>query len=179
MSIIGNSLLNEIISEDLVSEPAHIMNMLRQKLITSLKQQSGEQSKDGMDMVLCCLNKNDYQVNFAGANNPLYLISNNELKEFKGDKQPVGISGTELKPFTPQSLQLKKGDVFYIFTDGFPDQFGGDQGKKFLYKRFKEILLSIHKLPMKEQFEKLEHTFQQWQGGYEQVDDILVIGVRM
>jgi len=179
MSIIGNSLLNEIINENHVSEPAHIMNMLRQKLITSLKQHGGEQSKDGMDMVLCCIDKKGGTVSFAGANNPLYFISNGELKEFKGDKQPVGISGTELKPFTPKSISVKKGEVFYIFTDGFPDQFGGELGKKFLYKRFKEVLLSIHKNDMNKQYSELEKAFNDWKADHYQVDDVLVIGIRV
>ncbi|MEW6468001.1 MAG: two-component regulator propeller domain-containing protein [Bacteroidota bacterium] len=180
MSIIGNSLLNEIINENHVTEPAHIMNMLRQKLITSLKQQKGEQeSKDGMDMVLCCIDKGSGKISFAAANNPLYLVSSGTLTEYKGDKQPVGISGTELKPFTHQEITVRPGDVFYMFTDGFPDQFGGAQGKKFLYKRFKEVLLSIHAKPMDVQHAELEKAFHQWKAEHYQVDDVLVIGIRV
>lgn len=180
MSIIGSSLLNEVMNETDLSEPADIMNHLREKIIYVLKQQTSEiESKDGMDMVLCCIDKKNNLVTFAGANNPLYFIRDGALQEFKGNKQPVGVYGDVLKPFTNQELKVQKGDVFYIFTDGFPDQFGGEQGKKFMYKRFKEVLAEQHRLPMNDQKTVLDAAFNDWKAGHYQVDDVLVIGIRV
>jgi serine phosphatase RsbU (regulator of sigma subunit) len=180
MSIIGSSLLNEVMNETDLSQPADIMNMLREKLIYVLKQQTSEiESKDGMDMVLCCIDKKNNKITFAGANNPLYFISEGEMKEFKGNKQPVGVHGDVIKPFTNQEHAIKEGDVFYIFTDGYPDQFGGDLGKKFMYKRFKEVLLTMHSKRMPLQKLELEDHFNTWKAEHYQVDDVLVIGIRV
>lgn len=180
MSIIGTSLLNETINENVSLKPSDVLNILRDKLINALKQRTGDQeSKDGMDMVLCCIDKASNTLWFAGANNPLYYITNNELNEFKGDKQPVGIHGIESKPFTNREIKFNKGDMIYLFSDGYPDQFGGSQGKKFLYKRFKEILIEISKKPITTQRLELEKTFEDWKGNHFQVDDVLVIGVRL
>ncbi|HXC03481.1 MAG TPA: SpoIIE family protein phosphatase, partial [Bacteroidia bacterium] len=180
MSIIGNSLLNEIAHETAVLEPAYILNTLRDKIILALKQHTGEQeSKDGMDMALCCIDKKNGKLSFAGANNPLYIIHNNELKEFKGNKQPIGVYGDELKPFTSNEIEVSPGDLVYLFSDGYPDQFGGAKGKKFLYTRFKELLLSIGNQDMTNQKAAIDRAFQSWKGDLEQVDDVLVIGIRI
>jgi ligand-binding sensor domain-containing protein/serine phosphatase RsbU (regulator of sigma subunit) len=181
MSIIGTSLLNEIISEFEDIEPGDMLGVLRHRLMFSLKQTSKEtESKDGMDMVFCCIDLGKNTISFAGANNPFYYITNGELKEFKGDKQPIGVYGHELKPFRTTTFTYNKGDIFYIFTDGYPDQFGGPKGKKFLYTRFKETLFGIHTQNMEDQHKSLQETFQQWRGEeHEQVDDVLVIGVRL
>ncbi|MFI5149453.1 MAG: two-component regulator propeller domain-containing protein [Bacteroidia bacterium] len=180
MSIIGNSLLNEIAHETSVSEPAFILNMLREKIIFALKQHTGEQeSKDGMDMVLCSIDRKRNKLVFAGANNPLYLIQNGELKEFKGNKQPIGVYGDVLKPFTSTEIDIARGDLIYLFSDGYPDQFGGPKGKKFLYTRFKELLVSVSKKDMEQQHTELDQIFHSWKGSLEQVDDVLVIGIRI
>lgn len=181
MSIIGNSLLNEIMNETNLEKPADIMNLLRDKLITALRQQGNEnESKDGMDMALCCIDREKNLVTFAGANNPLYHISDGQLNEYKADKFPIGVFYNDLlKPFTHKEVPVKPGDVIYIFSDGYPDQFGGPSGKKFLYKQFKQQLLEIHNKPMTEQGVILGHTFDTWKLEYEQVDDVLVIGVRI
>ncbi len=180
MSIIGNSLLNEISHQAEMSDPGYILNVLRDRIILALKQQSGEQeSKDGMDMMLCCIDKKNKKLSFAGANNPLYLIRKGELKEFKGNKQPIGVYGDVLKPFTNQELDLLPGDIIYIFSDGYPDQFGGPKGKKFLYTRFKELLLSISGRTMDQQYSDLDRAFWDWKMEHEQVDDVLVIGIRI
>jgi serine phosphatase RsbU (regulator of sigma subunit) len=180
MSIIGNSLLNEIAHETTVTEPSQILNMLRDKIIQALKQRSGEQeSKDGMDMMLCCIDKKNKKLSFSGANNPLYVIRNGELKEFKGNKQPIGVYGDELKPFTNQEFDLCPGDLIYLFSDGYPDQFGGPRGKKFLYTRFKELLVSISPRSMEQQNSDLDRSFWDWKKDNEQVDDVLVIGIRI
>lgn len=180
MSIIGNALLNEIMNETDLIHPADIMHLLREKLITALRQTGHEnESKDGMDMVLCCIDRAAGKVLFAGANNPLYLIRGGELLEFKGDKHPIGVYGDTLKPFRHQELDLKPGDTIYIFSDGYPDQFGGPKGKKFLYTHFKKQLTDISHEPMKRQQQLLAETFDQWKNEYMQVDDVLVIGIKI
>ena len=117
---------------------------------------------------------------YAGAFNPLYLIRNNEVLITKADKFPIGANPDgKLPNFTNHEIDLVKGDAIYLFSDGFHDQFGGPKNKKFLSKRFRELLLQIHKLPMKEQKESLIKVYEEWKGDLEQVDDILVIGIRI
>lgn len=180
MSMLGNSLLNEIIIEKSVYEPARILDLLREKIIASLKQtgDSGK-SKDGMDMVLCRVKKDKSELVYAAANNPLWIIRNGNLLEYKADKQPVGISVTELKPFSQTAVGLEKGDSIYTFTDGYADQFGGPKGKKFKYKQLAEMLVSLHQMPCAGQKEQIEKRFEEWKGQLEQIDDVLVIGVRI
>jgi serine phosphatase RsbU (regulator of sigma subunit) len=117
---------------------------------------------------------------FAGAYNPLWLIRNNELIEYKADKTPIGINlYEEGKPFTNNKVELKKGDILYIFTDGYADQFGGSHGKKYKYKNLKELCLRIATLPLNKQAELLEKEFLEWKGELEQVDDVLIIGIKI
>ncbi|HEU4718986.1 MAG TPA: SpoIIE family protein phosphatase, partial [Bacteroidia bacterium] len=179
MSIIGNSLLHEIMNETETPSPAEILNRLREKLIAALRQKGADaESKDGMDMVLCCYDRKGSKLTFSGANNPLYLVSGGKLEEFKNDKQPIGVYGDEMKPFTQKEITVGKGDVIYIFSDGYPDQFGGEKGKKFLYTRFKQMLVEIAPLAMSQQDQKLEENFRKWKGANDQVDDVLVMGFR-
>jgi hypothetical protein len=173
--------------------------MLRSGIIKALKQrgESGE-SKDGMDMALININKLTKEMDFAGANNPIYIVrsldkptpdnaipykldnSNYCLYEIKGNKFPVGIHmGTTLQPFTKQSVTLHIGDAVYLFSDGFADQFGGPHGKKLKYTQFKKLILESLFLSMEEQKIYLEQKLNEWQGQLEQVDDILVIGIRI
>ena len=180
MSIIGNSLLNEIAHETSVTDPGLILNALRDKIILALKQRSADQeSKDGMDMVLCCIDKKKMELSFAGANNPLYIIRKGSLLEYKGNKQPIGVYADEMKPFTTHKMPLTAGDLIYLFSDGYPDQFGGPKGKKFLYTRFKELLVNISPRNMSQQAADLERAFWEWKKEQEQVDDVLVIGIRV
>lgn len=181
MSIVGNNILNQAINEHKISKPSEILNELNSGVTNTLRQKNEESKvKDGMDIVLLSIDKETNSVEFAGANNPLYYISNHELNMVKGDKFPIGIFiGEELKSFTNNKIQLKKGDCLYLFTDGFADQFGGPNGKKFKYNQFKITLLEMHHLPMATQREKLYQTLKSWQGENEQVDDILVIGIRL
>lgn len=180
MSIIGNALLNEVMNETELVHPADIMAHLRERLIHALRQTGHEgESKDGMDMVLCCIDRSTGTATFAGANNPLYHAKNGQLFEYKGDKQPIGIHGDVLKPFTHQEIKISKGDVIYIFSDGYPDQFGGPRGKKFLYTQFKQLLERIHGDKMSDQKKTIERAFEEWKGDNFQVDDVLVIGIRI
>ena len=118
-------------------------------------------------------------MHFAAANNPLWIIRNGELLEYKPDKMPVGKYGEEIKPFSLQTLNLQEGDIVYIFTDGYADQFGGPKGKKFKYKQLEEKLMEVHQKPLGEQKNILSKIFDDWKSNYEQVDDVLVIGVRI
>jgi serine phosphatase RsbU (regulator of sigma subunit)/tetratricopeptide (TPR) repeat protein len=181
MSMLGNSLLNEVVLEKHIVDPAEILDMLRVKIILALKQkgESGE-NKDGMDMALCRFSNDQRELHFACANNPVWICRNGVMTEFRPDKQPVGIGGvSEAKMFTGHHFKTEPGDCVYLFTDGFADQFGGEKGKKFMYRRFKEMLVANSALPMKIQQEKLEAAFAKWKGGLEQVDDLLVIGIKV
>ncbi len=179
MSMLGTAFLNEIMNAFKKLKASEILNELRKNIIQSLRQ-SGEEgeAKDGMDIALCIVDNNTKTLQFAGANNPMYVIKNGELTIYKGDRMPIGIHQNVNLPFTNYELSLEPGDVFYIFSDGFADQFGGDKGKKFKYKPFQQLLLSIHEEEMKVQKMKLERFFDQWKSDYEQVDDVLVIGVK-
>ena len=179
MSIIGNHLLNEIVLGKGILQPAEILNHLHQGVKAALKQDEQKKQADGMDIALCCLDESG-NVEFAGAHRPMYLISDGTLKEIKADKFPIGgADAREDKKFTNHILNLKKGNVIYISSDGFADQFGGSTGKKLMSKNFKELLLANSNLTMPEQEKILDDTFMKWKGNREQVDDILVIGVRI
>ncbi|MBS3807094.1 MAG: fused response regulator/phosphatase [Bacteroidales bacterium] len=180
MHMMGIIFLNQIIKQRRYTNPAEILCELREYMISSL-QQKGEigEAQGGMDMALCMLDLDQRKVQFAGANNPIYIINNQGLKEIKGDRMPVGININYDKPFTNQQIQLQSGDTLYMFTDGYADQFGGDKGKKFRYKYFKELLISNHGIPMTKQKEVLHNTFFRWKGDYEQIDDVMVMGIRV
>lgn len=179
MSMIGNTLLNDIVNDKQVTLPSDILFSLREGVIRSLKQKGAEgENKDGMDIALCCLHDSG-QLEFSGANNPCWIIRGEEYLEFKGDKQPIGIYSGEAQSYHTHSAQLQKGDLIYVFTDGFADQFGGEKGKKFKYKKLKELLLSIRHFSMSQQREIIMNTYEDWRGSLEQVDDVLVMGIRV
>ena len=133
-----------------------------------------------MDIALVAVDYKNGIVEFSGANNPLYLIRDGELIEYKADKMPVGLYDRKNElMFTKNIIEVKKGDVLYLFSDGFADQFGGDKGKKYMYKRFKEYLVTIYNLPMQEQSKLIEQEAINWRGELEQIDDHIVIGIRI
>ncbi|MDQ3189985.1 MAG: SpoIIE family protein phosphatase [Bacteroidota bacterium] len=180
MSMLGISLLNEIVNLKNIIEPSEILDLMKTRIIHALKQKGGlGESKDGMDMALCRLDKSKNELVVASANNPVWIIRKNELIEIKGDKQPVGISGGNDFKFTQKIVELQKGDCIYVLTDGYADQFGGPKGKKYKHKPLKELVISIHNKPMDEQREILSKTIINWKTHVEQVDDILVIGVKI
>lgn len=191
VSIIGNALLNRALNDKEICSPAQALDHMNAELKTSLNKNKNIVSlRDGMDMSLCFIDFENKTMEYAGANNPVYVIRNQgvgaELLEFKADKQSITAwRETVLKPFTNKTIPLSKGDVVYLFTDGYADQFGGTsennrpEGKKFLNKRFKELLLTIYNKPMHEQKVILEKTLNDWQGDLQQVDDVLVMGVRI
>ena len=180
MSMLGISLLNEVTGKDIKIGAAMILNELRTKIKISLKQ-TGEkdEQKDGFDMAICLIDLEKRKMEFAGAYNPLYLIRGNKLIEIKADKMPVGIHIKEKKNFTTHETDLQSGDHIYLFSDGYTDQFGGEKNQKFKAKRFKDLLLNIQGESLELQKEKLSETFENWRGKEEQVDDVLVFGVKI
>jgi serine phosphatase RsbU (regulator of sigma subunit) len=180
MSMVGISRLNESIIEKNLIHPNEILDNVRSGIISSLNPEgSEEESKDGMDCVLCAYDFENNVLEFASANNPLWLVRDGAVHEYKADKMPVGKYGDEMKPFTLQKIDLKKGDIIYTFTDGFADQFGGPKGKKFKYKQLEDFLLANSNLPMETQKQKLDAAFESWRGNLEQVDDVCIIGVKI
>ena len=194
MSLIGISLLNEISHSKNIVEPAKMLDELRRIIICALNPEKLDSGgKDGMDIALISIFKttetNDssneeqnVKIHFSGANNAMYVISgqNNQtnLMEYKSDKQPVGFY-SNMKPFTQQEIIAKKGDIIFMGTDGYADQFGGIKGKKYMSKQLKKRLSSIHYLPLKEQRNILDKTFLDWKEGLDQVDDVTIIGIRI
>jgi serine phosphatase RsbU (regulator of sigma subunit) len=180
MSVIGVNSLNKIIKEYKIYTPNKILNELNNEVRLTLRQQSDDcEIKDGMDIALCLLNYSTMKLEFAGANLPLYLIRNNELIVYKGDRFPIGFfNGVKVNSFKNNSIDIQEGDVIYLFSDGYYDQFGASTNKKFNIRRFKELLLSIKHLDTVKQKIVLEKTLKDWQGNTFQVDDILILGVK-
>ena len=176
LTMLGSAFLNDICAQKNNFSPAEILNLLRDKIIHELGGQS--EVKDGMDISLCRINLLTKEIEWSGANNPLWIIQQNEFQEFKPDKQPIGFQQNQ-KPFTNHIVQLKEGSLIYLFTDGIADQFGGVKGKKFKYKQLKEIFQTISMQSMSEQKQIVQTAFQNWKGNLEQVDDVCVIGIRV
>ncbi len=180
MSMLGVAFLNEITNRKDINEAHQILNSLREHVIKSLHQTGKEgESKDGMDIALCVIDEDRKKLQFAGAYNPLYLIRNDELIQIKADRMPIGFYFKEGIEFQSNEVELEKDDNLYIFSDGFADQFGGETGRKFMAKKFKELLVDINQKPMSEQHDILDTTVDNWRGDIEQIDDILVIGLRI
>jgi len=184
MSMLGMSYLNEIVHRREITQANQVLNELRREIRNSLRQHGQpEESKDGIDMALCVIDEKNRVLQYSGANNPLYLIRDKnggpQLLEYKPDQMPLGYYQGRFKAFKNNNVQLEFGDVFYLFSDGFMDQKGGEEGKKFLSKNFKRLLMEIYEEPMQDQQMILDATFSDWKGDNPQVDDVLVIGVRV
>ena len=181
MSLVGFNLLNQAVNEFGLTEPAKILDAVNKNITATLRQDYEDSLvRDGMDIALCVYDKDTRVLQFAGAYNPLWIVRNNELIQLQGDKFPVGIFiSQEMKKFTGHEIELQAGDVLYVFSDGYYDQFGGDKQKKMTRKKFRELILSIHHEPVEKQHSILEDTFSKWKGDLEQVDDVLVIGVKI
>ena len=181
MSIVGSNNLNHAVNVVKARRPSDILDALNEGVTHSLRQREATNSvKDGMDIALCSVDYQNKKLEFAGAYNPVYHVRNGVLSEIGGDKFPIGaFLGEELKRFKNHEIELMTGDSLYIFSDGYKDQFGGDQGKKFLAKRFRDLIVEISSKTMYEQKEELDKTIEFWMSNHAQVDDILVVGVRI
>jgi serine phosphatase RsbU (regulator of sigma subunit) len=180
MSTLGVSTLNEIITNKKNLHANTVLNLLRQKIKTALHQTGkvGE-AADGMDVSFCILHKNRRTLEYSGAFNPLIIVQNGELKEYKGDRMPIGIYVGEKESFTNFEINVSSGDLVYLFSDGMTDQFGGPDGVKYKRSTLKKFLWEIHSKQMDEQRKALEDEFNRWRGKGEQIDDITIIGVRI
>ena len=179
MSMIGTSLLNEIIIEKGIKDTDKILNEMRAQIIKSLSQEEEGAQKDGMDISLCKLNMKNKTVEFSGAHNSLVHVRGKELNSIRGDHQPVGLLLGDKKPFTKHKLKLKKDDMLYIYSDGYQDQFGGEKGKKYMGAKFKNHLQKISSKSEDEQLKSLSEEFSLWIRDYEQIDDVCVMGVKI
>ncbi|RPH30981.1 MAG: hypothetical protein EHM93_14950 [Bacteroidales bacterium] len=181
MSMLGNAFLNEIINHSEITQANQVLERLRDLIILSLEQ-SGDDSvtRDGMDISFCDINLKTKEIQFAGAYNSMYILRNGELIEVKANRFPVGHYYKGLQPFVNSNIQLQKGDVIYMLTDGILDQFGGENGGKYSAKRFRNLLLDIHQLPMDQQKESVEMSLDKWMNNkYEQIDDITMLGFKL
>ncbi len=199
--MLGSSYLNEIVTKRRLDNAGEILNRLRAKVKKSLHQDESE-NKDGMDMALYIIDKETLEVQFSGAYNPLYIIRNEEIMsdkfenknikitnfnnstnkisliELKANRQPIATYVKE-NDFCNTKFQLQKNDCLYTFSDGYIDQFGGEKGRKFMTKNFKKLLVEIFDKPMPEQKQIINQTFEDWRGGTEQIDDVVVVGVKI
>ena len=180
MSMLGMAFLNEIITKTEDLDPGEILMLLRKQIVQSLRQtgRSGE-NQDGMDLALCIYDFKNMILEYSGANIPLYLFRNKELTQIKPDKMPIGIGMKMNKSFKSHHIPLEKNDVIYTFSDGYPDQFGGENNKKFMVKKLRLMLSEIHQYPMIKQMKYLENTIQSWMKDTHQIDDILVMGIKV
>ena len=185
MSLLGITFLNSIVQNEPNPHADLILNKMREDVIKSLKQTGKElENKDGMDMAMCIIDWENARIEYAGANISLLLLrstseSPHELTEINADRMPIGLFGAELKPFTRHHIPIMPGDSFYMFSDGYCDQFGGENLKKFKKKNLTKLLATIHTLNMAEQKHIVKKNLDDWKGDLPQVDDILMIGIKI
>jgi serine phosphatase RsbU (regulator of sigma subunit) len=181
MSIMGINFLNEIVNKSGGTIKANeVLNELRDKLIKSLGQTGHrEEAKDGMEMALCVVDADNHRLHYSGAFRPMYLLRQDELIVIAGDRMPIGIYNEKEVPFTNKEISFRENDMIYLFSDGYVDQIGGLDRKKFKSVRFKELLKEIHDKPLKEQGSILKEEHEIWRSGSEQIDDIMILGIRL
>ncbi len=184
MSIVCYNLINQAVTERKLRQPSHILTYLDKGVRETFKRPGEHHLRDGMDIAFCSLDLKKGEIEFSGANNPVWIVRTShdgkkEIVELKGNKQPIGLFRDVSESFVSKALNISKGDTIYLFTDGYADQFGGPEGKKFKYKRLKELLYTSSHLAMNEQLALIEKRLEEWKGAYEQVDDILLLGVKI
>ena len=181
VSMVGHNWLEYAVKDLKLERPIDILNALNDGVTSTFKETDEDGAvKDGMDLALCCVDYDSMKLQFAGAYNPAIIIRNGELIQLKGDKCPIGaFSRRAVVGYTHQEMDIQKGDMVYVFSDGYADQFGGDDGRKFLIANFKKLLIDVHTLPVEQQKDKLEQTFFDWMKYENQLDDILVVGIRI
>lgn len=178
MSLVGHNGLNQVVKERGITDPVEVLRHLNRIAYETLHMDRAQNVRDGMDMALCTVDLNTMVLEYAGANCPLYLVRGQEVLQFSPSKLPIGGFALERSMFTGHTIQLQPGDSVYIFSDGYADQFGGQKGKKFLYRQFRELLLQVQGLEPVMRKAKLIEVFNTWKGPLEQVDDVLVLGVK-
>ena len=181
MSLIGYNLLNKIVNEQKIIDPKDILFELNNGVLETLYKNES-QSKDGMDCAICKINHKTNTLDYAGAMRPLWVVANGELNEIKADKIPIGTKQADREDkiaYTTHTFNLSKGDSFYIFTDGYADQFGGQKEKKYSTGKFKDLIIKNSSLDFKTQHDNIKAEHLAWKGPHEQVDDILVIGFKL
>ncbi|NJK95004.1 MAG: SpoIIE family protein phosphatase [Bacteroidales bacterium] len=180
MSIIGYELFRKITNNQSIDNASQMLTHLNQEFESIFKDVENFTLRDGMDIAFVVIDKKNHKLEFSGAINPMYLIRNNKILEVRGSRFSIGIEEDEEREqaFENNIMDLEPNDIFYLFSDGYADQFGGPEGKKFKYRRFRHLLLTIHKFPMDEQLQLLEERLDSWKGDLEQVDDILIIGIK-
>jgi serine phosphatase RsbU (regulator of sigma subunit) len=179
LSMIGHELLNKIINIDKIVQPAEVLEIMSKGLekIFSREKNVGAIIRDGMDIGFCVVDRRKRKIQYSGAFLPLYIIRDNRLIELKGDKYPLGMT-LEGAYYTSNEMDLMKDDMMYLFTDGYVDQFGGSEDKKFMYRRFRYLLMTIYRFPVDDQKSILEENIKTWMGSTPQIDDILVMGFK-
>jgi serine phosphatase RsbU (regulator of sigma subunit) len=178
MSLVGHNALNQVTK--VFTRPDQILNNVNRLSSEALRHRGSDDSlRDGMDIAVCSIDPYTLELEFSGAHNPVYIIRDGELTELESDPFSIGAFYEGERSFTCKTFQLQKGDCIYTFSDGYADQFGGPKNKKFMRKQFRETLLKYHHDPMPEQKWRLTEVLDRWKGSREQVDDILVIGVRV
>ncbi|TAL60022.1 MAG: hypothetical protein EPN88_16475 [Bacteroidetes bacterium] len=180
MSILGISFLNEILQSGINLKANRILNLMREKVMKALHQTgTGAGTKDSIDIGLCIIDCVSGKLQYSGANRPLMRVRNGELSEFKPDKMTIGVAPLKEIPFANCYIDTMPGDNFYLFSDGFADQFGEKTDKKFKHKQFKNLIISVDGLPLAMQKERFENAFMEWKGNIQQIDDVLVFGFQL
>jgi serine phosphatase RsbU (regulator of sigma subunit) len=180
LSILGISFLQLVISKLAPKSPSQALNFIREYLMKSLDQTGKDiEQKDGIDMALCFISKDEKKIQFSGAFSSLYIARDNEIIRLDGDKMPIGVSADFEESFTTKTMDLKMNDMVYLFTDGYPDQFGGKDGKKFKYGPFRDLLSKCSVLDVDKQKRILINIHKEWKGGFSQLDDITILGIRL
>jgi PAS domain S-box-containing protein len=177
LTVLGITFLHDIVSRNDINDPGSVLDQLREKVKETYKT-FGSNRNDGLDIALCVLNTKTKELSYSGAYNPLWIVRENKLIEYKATRNPIGVYVNE-KEFEVHNIQLIEGDSFYIFSDGYADQFGGENGKKFKYDPLKKLIIKNSSLPMKKQKDRLVENFNQWKGKNDQVDDVTFIGVKV
>jgi len=181
VSMVGHNWLEYAVKDLKLERPVDILGALNEGVTSTFKESDEDGAvKDGMDLALCCVDYDTMKLQFAGAYNPAIIVRNGELIQLKGDKCPIGaFSRRSVVGYTHQEMDIQKGDMVYVFSDGYPDQFGGEDGRKFLIANFKKLLIDIHALPVEEQKNRLDQTIFDWMKYENQIDDITVVGIRI
>jgi serine phosphatase RsbU (regulator of sigma subunit) len=177
LSMVGHNALSKTVNDLAIIRPDAILNSMNELVKKMLHQNKSNEIRDGMDMAVCTFDKKTFVLEYAGAGNPLYLVCNGVLRKINASRFSIGYAEENISLYVNHTIQLKKGDHFYIFSDGFADQFGGDNNKKFKTSRLRELLVSVSEKSMSEQKEIITNAFIKWKGNQEQVDDVLVIGI--